>query len=33
MFQVTANNSISLAQFDYSVIFDEEYKEAIASGA
>ena len=32
MFQVTANNSISLAQFDYAVKFEEEYREAIASG-
>jgi hypothetical protein len=31
--QVTANNSISLAQFDYAVKFEEEYREAIASGA
>ena len=31
-FQVTANNSISLAQFDYAVKFEEEYREAIASG-
>ena len=30
--QVTANNSISLAQFDYAVKFEEEYREAIASG-
>jgi len=29
---VTANNSISLAQFDYAVKFEEEYREAIASG-
>ena len=32
VFQVTANNSISLAQFDYAVKFEEEYREAIASG-
>ena len=31
-FQVTANHSISLAQFDYTVEFEEEYREAIASG-
>jgi hypothetical protein len=31
--QVTANNSISLAQFDYAVKFEEEYREAIASGS
>ena len=30
--QVTANNAISLAQFDYAVKFEEEYREAIASG-
>ena len=30
--QVTANSSISLAQFDYAVKFEEEYREAIASG-
>jgi len=30
--KVTANNSISLAQFDYAVKFEEEYREAIASG-
>ena len=30
--QVTANHSISLAQFDYTVEFEEEYREAIASG-
>ena len=29
---MTANNSISLAQFDYAVKFEEEYREAIASG-
>ena len=32
IFEVTANNSISLAQFDYAVKFEEEYREAIASG-
>ena len=32
LFQVTANHSISLAQFDYTVEFEEEYREAIASG-
>ena len=30
--QVTSNNSISLAQFDYTVKFEEEYRETIASG-
>jgi len=30
--KVTANHSISLAQFDYTVEFEEEYREAIASG-
>ena len=30
--QVTANNSISLVQFDYAVKFEEEYRETIASG-
>ena len=29
---MTANHSISLAQFDYTVEFEEEYREAIASG-
>ena len=32
VYQVTANHSISLAQFDYTVEFEEEYREAIASG-
>ena len=32
LWQVTANHSICLAQFDYTVEFEEEYREAIASG-
>ena len=32
LWQGTANHSISLAQFDYTVEFEEEYREAIASG-
>ena len=32
LFQVTENNSISLAQFDYLIKFTVEYREAIDSG-
>lgn len=30
--KVTDNNSISLAQFEYAVFFEENYEEEIASG-
>ena len=30
--KVTDNNSISLAQFEYDVSFEENYEEEIASG-